>query len=128
MEDYLKAVSSELQSESDILAKLLEPGYKQLAVKTFDCMSACFKLPGSADDCGACADRCNTKLSSFQAEMDERMQSIQVGFQTCVQACAVKKDDNDVLKQCVTNCSDETKQLFSRTKSQVNDIINKFLV
>lgn len=128
MEEHLRTVSDELQIESDSLAKLLEPGYKQLAASTFDCMSACFKRPGTADDCGACADQCNSKLSAFQADMDERMQSIQVGFQNCVQQCAVKKDDHTILMQCVSDCRDITKKQFNKTKGQVNDIVNKYLV
>jgi hypothetical protein len=128
MEEYLKTLTNELQTESDSLSRLLEPGYKQIAVQTFDCMSACFKRTGTADQCGDCADRCNKKLESFQVEMDERMRSIQLGFQNCAQSCAVMKEDPNVMKQCIGECSSETKALISRTKSQVDDIVSKFLV
>jgi hypothetical protein len=128
MEEYLRAVTKDLQSETEALSLIFEPGYKLIASKTFDCMSACFKKPTSADDSGHCAEQCGTKLGQFQTEMDERVRSIQEGFQNCIQQCAAKKDENDVLKQCVFSCSEETKQLFAKTKAQVNDIVSKFLV
>jgi inosine/xanthosine triphosphate pyrophosphatase family protein len=128
MEDYLRGISKDLQTETEAFSLIFEPGYKQLAANTFDCMSDCFRKPGSADDSGICAEQCSTKLGQYQADVDERVQSIQVGFQNCIQQCAGKKDENDLLKQCVFSCSDETKQLFARAKAQANEIASKYLV
>lgn len=121
----MRALGKDLSIETESLSKALEPGYKQLAVKSYACMAACFRKPQSSDDCTSCAEECSSTLTQYNSDMDEVFQSIHVGFQTCLQQCDIR--DETASKGCVVQCATETKTLIFSMKAQAQDLVNKYL-
>ncbi len=101
MDTFLLEIGRQLQEESNALTSFVEPEHKQLAVRTYECMAACFRSPAAA---------------------------IQNNFQSCMQTCALKvvQDDGDQLRTCVAACHQATVKSFAETRSVIKELIAKY--
>lgn len=128
MDTFLQEIGRQLQEESNALISFVEPEHKQLAVRTYECMAACFRSPASADECQACATRCNSGIQQFQQDLEMHVKAIQNNFQSCMQTCALKiaQDDGGELRTCVTACHQATVQSFAETRGIIKELIDKY--
>lgn len=128
MDTFLQEIGRQLQEESNALTSFVEPEHKQLAVRTYECMAACFRSPAAADECQACATRCNLGIQQFQQDLEMHVKAIQNNFQSCMQTCALKvvQDDGDQLRTCVAACHQATVKSFAETRGIIKELIAKY--
>ena len=128
MDVFLQEIGQNLQEESADLAKYIEPEHKLLAARTYECMANCFRSPAPASDCQTCATQCNTRILQFQQDLETHVKTLQTGFHSCMQDCALKivQDDGEELKSCVKDCLQTTVTKFAETRVVVKEIASKY--
>lgn len=129
MDSFLQEIADKLQEENLALNREIEPELKQLMVKSFNCMSDCFKTQEPISSAGECADRCNSSIQQSQNEIEKHINHIQSSFQNCMQGCGLKVDkaDNSELRQCITVCANESIANFADVRKLSKEIIRKYL-
>ncbi|CAG9310649.1 unnamed protein product [Blepharisma stoltei] len=129
MDAFLGEISDKLRTEIEAISTEVEPELKQVIVRSYTCMADCYKSPDPLSHCGNCADRCNLLVKEPQEELEKHIHYVQNTFQNCMQGCGLKinKSDNQEIKTCIFNCSNDAFKLLGDVKKSAKEIIRKYL-
>ena len=127
MEAFFREISSKLEKHSIELGQHIEPQHKEMLGRSYECMSKCYRSPGSIEKSSECAEKCHEPVQKAQNEIQQVVENIQSFFQNCMQSCKIThgKNEND-LKTCISSCTDQTIQKFIQSREIALGIIKKY--
>lgn len=129
MESLIKDISDRLHKERLDWESEIEQDQKNLAAKTYECIGACFRKPGTMEDSNVCAAECQVGMNKAMNKMQNRLNNMQNQLQNCMQACGLKSAsaEDDELRVCLNKCADDVSTKLMEMKQISKDIINKYI-
>ena len=129
MDSFIKETSSKLEAEGLRLGNSIDPLYRKLISKSYDCMSDCFLLPDSIEVCEKCSDECQLKVRAAQEEIQEKIINIHNMFQQCTETCGLHsaRHETEALKGCINECTLAAFSKFKEATTAAESIVNKYM-
>ena len=128
MDEFFKDITASLERHSHALGRHIEPEHKKLLGDSYECMTRCYRSPGSLEEAGDCAERCHEPVMKAQNEIQAVVGNIQHFFQNCMKNCKIAHGNNEIhLESCITQCTDQTADKFIEAKVTTLSIINRFI-
>ena len=129
MESLIQEISDRLHKERLEWEAEIEQDQKNLAAKTYECIGACFRKPGSMEESNHCAAECQVGMNKAMSKLQTRLNNMQNQLQTCMQSCGLKSAnaEDDELRGCLNKCADDVSAKLMEMKQISKDIINKYI-
>ncbi|OMJ84123.1 hypothetical protein SteCoe_14814 [Stentor coeruleus] len=126
MEEFWDKMNKKLEKNTSMFGRSIESSHKKLISKCYKCMSDCYYMPYSIDQCSFCEKKCQDVVKEVHRELQHLVEVVHKDYEDCNKICDRNYDKPDEnLKSCYRKCVKNVPENFDSIINLAEKIISK---
>lgn len=127
MDEFWVKLNRDLELKTRRLGRFIEKPHKELISKCYKCMSDCYFMPYSLEQCGYCEEKCQISIKRAHKELQNLVDGLHEDYDNCNKSCDnVYRKNEEYLKKCLRRCVEDISIRITDSKSLAEKIISRY--